>query len=200
MRKIIGLVGLIGSGKGTAGDYLIKEHGFVSASFASTLKDAVSSIFGWPRDLLEGDTPSSRSWREIPDDYWSSKLGKPVTPRWVLQYIGTDVMRNHFSDNIWILSLEKKIASSDNSTVITDVRFPNEVELIKNLGGKLVWVRRNPEPHWLETAIANKDILRADNRIHPSEYEWIGEHDYTVLWNTGSLESFYQKIDGIVSE
>lgn len=200
MRKIIGLVGLIGSGKGTAGEYLIKEHGFASASFASTLKDAVSAVFGWPRDLLEGHTASSREWREIPDRYWSSKLGKTVTPRWVLQYIGTDVMRNHFSDNIWILSLEKTLSSSDTDVVITDVRFPNEIEMIKNLGGKLVWVRRNPEPQWIETAMTNKDLLRTDTRIHPSEYEWIGVHDYTVLWNDETLESFYQKIDRVITE
>ena len=48
---IVGLVGLIGSGKGTVGDMLI-EKGFVQASFAEPLKDATASIFNWDRELL----------------------------------------------------------------------------------------------------------------------------------------------------
>ena len=53
---IIGLVGFISSGKGTCADYLVREHGFVKESFANSVKDAVSVVFGWDRQLLEGDT------------------------------------------------------------------------------------------------------------------------------------------------
>ena len=56
---LIGIIGLIGSGKGTVGDMLI-EQGFEHESFASSLKDAASSIFNWDRTLLEGITPASR--------------------------------------------------------------------------------------------------------------------------------------------
>ena len=44
---IIGFVGFIGSGKDTAADYLVNFHGFRRDSFANTLKDAVSHVFGW---------------------------------------------------------------------------------------------------------------------------------------------------------
>ena len=66
---IVGLVGLIGSGKGTVGDMLI-EQGFVQASFAEPLKDATASIFNWDRELLAGVTDDSRAWREKVDPWW----------------------------------------------------------------------------------------------------------------------------------
>ena len=57
---IIGICGLIGSGKGTVGDILV-EQGFKKVSFADKLKDGVSTIFGWDRELLEGDTDICRA-------------------------------------------------------------------------------------------------------------------------------------------
>jgi hypothetical protein len=72
---IVGLVGFIGSGKGTVADIMTTEHGFSKESFAGGVKDAASVIFGWDRKLLEGDTEESRAWRETPDEYWSEKLG-----------------------------------------------------------------------------------------------------------------------------
>ena len=55
---LIGLVGLIGSGKDTVAERLVSHHGFVRDSFAQSLKDATASIFGWDREMLEGNTES----------------------------------------------------------------------------------------------------------------------------------------------
>ena len=68
---LIGLVGLIGSGKDTVAERLVSHHGFVRDSFAKSLKDAVSNIFGWDRNLVEGNTKESRAWREQPDTFCS---------------------------------------------------------------------------------------------------------------------------------
>ena len=70
MRQIIGIAGLIGSGKDTVANHLINNHNFTSVKFADKLKDGVAAIFEWPRDLLEGDTDESREWRETPDPFW----------------------------------------------------------------------------------------------------------------------------------
>ena len=65
---IIGICGLIGSGKGTVADILVEEHKFEKISFADKLKDGVATVFNWDRSMLEGDTKESREWREKVDE------------------------------------------------------------------------------------------------------------------------------------
>ncbi len=61
---IIGICGLISSGKGTVADILVEKHNFIKLSFADKLKDGVATVFGWDRAMLEGDTVESRKWLE----------------------------------------------------------------------------------------------------------------------------------------
>jgi len=199
MKKIIGVLGWIGSGKGTVGDYLVNQHDFTAMSFAGNLKDATAAIFGWPRDMLEGDTAESRTWREQPDDFWSDRMQREVTPRWVLQYMGTDILRRQFFDDIWMAGLERKILQCSGSVVITDVRFPNEVTMLSNMGAEFIWVRRNPEPSWAHDAISNPTAMSLRSDIHPSEYEWVGARDYKVMWNDSTLPDLYDKIEKVLA-
>ena len=150
---IIGICGLIGSGKDTAADYLVNFHEFKRESFAASLKDAAAAVFGWDREMLEGRTKASREWREQVDQWWATRLNIPhLTPRWVLQYWGTDVLRGHFHDDIWIASVEHKVQQSRDNIVITDCRFPNEIKGLKEQGAKIVWIQRGIIPHWYDIA------------------------------------------------
>ena len=124
---IVGVCGFINSGKDTVADYLCTFHGYRRISFAASLKDAIASIFGWDRELLEGTTKSSREWREQVDPWWSERLGKEITPRYILQYWGTEVCRNGFHSDIWVASVENKLRKSTDNIVITDCRFANEI-------------------------------------------------------------------------
>ena len=139
---IIGVCGFIGSGKDTIADYLVNIHQFRRESFANTLKDAVSSVFGWDRTMLEGRTKQAREWREQVDEWWSKRLNQAITPRWILQYWGTEVCRKGFHDDIWIASLENKLRNSSDDVVISDCRFPNEIKAIRNQGGIVLRVVR----------------------------------------------------------
>ena len=140
---IIGICGLIGSGKGTVADILVENHGFEKLSFADKLKDGVATVFGWDRDLLEGDTDRSRIWREKEDTFWTKETGQLVTPRLVLQLFGTDCMRNGFDDSIWVSLVKQRIVDNpDNNWVIPDVRFPNEMDMIQEIGGQVWQARR----------------------------------------------------------
>ena len=162
---IVGLVGFIGSGKDTVAEHFIKA-GFERDSFAAPLKDAVAHIFNWPREMLEGDTEKSRAFREMRDTWWSSKLeDKGFTPRWALQYIGTEVLRDGFNPNIWLHSLENRyMAKGRKQTIVSDCRFKNEVGLIKTLGGYVIRVKRGPEPHWYETCLLYTSPSPRDDR------------------------------------
>ena len=190
---IIGICGLIGSGKGTVADTLVNEYKFTKLSFADKLKDGVSEVFGWDRQMLEGDTESSRYWREQPDQYWSEKFGKPTTPRWVLQYFGTEVMRGQMYDGIWVDSCIGRYKGQN--TVIADTRFPNEVKQIRERGGKIILVKRGQDPDWfvdyVEGNIEPKDI-------HTSEYAWAKEEFDFVIENNGSKDELYTKIDDLI--
>lgn len=208
---IIGVCGFIGTGKDTIADYLVNVHEFRRESFANTLKDAVGAVFGWPRDMLEGRTKSSREWREQTDTWWSERLGMDITPRWVLQYWGTEVCRKAFHDDIWIASLENKLRSSGDDVVISDCRFPNEIAAIKRAGGKVVRVIRGPDPEWYEHAVAvnagpghiswalSKDRL-ACYKIHASETAWAGTDFDAVLDNNSTMDHLYGQVNGLVQD
>ena len=206
---IIGVCGFIGTGKDTIADYLVNIHQFRRESFANTLKDAVASVFQWDRELLEGRTKHSRAWREQRDEWWSNRLGKDITPRWVLQYWGTEVFRQGFHDDIWIASLENKLRKTTDDVVISDCRFPNEIKAIKNAGGKVIRVTRGPNPEWYDLAEAvnagpkhiqwstSKTALGKYN-IHASETAWVGTEFDAVLDNNGSLDHLYTQINDLV--
>jgi hypothetical protein len=202
---IIGVCGFIGSGKDTVADYLQNFHEFRRESFASTLKDAVSSVFGWDRTLLEGRTKEAREWREQVDPWWAERLAMPtLTPRWVLQYWGTEVCRKGFHDDIWIASLENKLRRSKDSVVISDCRFPNEINSIKNAGGMIIWVKRGELPAWYNLAVeANKGHNIAAQelkrlKIHASETAWVGTNFDAIIDNNSTIEDLYNQIKNLL--
>jgi hypothetical protein len=209
---IIGVCGFIGSGKDTVADYLTNFHGFRRESFAGSLKDAVAQVFGWDRTMLEGRTKTAREWREQVDPWWSERLGMPnLTPRWVLQYWGTEVCRKAFHDDIWIAALENKLRNSKDDIVISDCRFPNEIKSIWDAGGIVVRVVRGDEPEWYQDAInfneGDRNMLFATSRsrleragIHASETAWVGTRFDHVLDNNGSIDDLFQKVKNLVGD
>ena len=205
--QVIGIVGFIGSGKDTVANMFV-EKGCIQDSFAAPLKDMCASVFGWQRELLTGDTIESRDFRETTDLYWSKKTGIPnFTPRLALQLMGTDVMRNHFNKDIWLSSLEYRILKLHKESpcvVISDARFTNELELIKHMGGKVIWVQRGELPEWFETAktastnaVSRKIMQTRYIDVHESEWNWAGFPADYIIKNDGSLEDLQLQVDNI---
>jgi hypothetical protein len=210
---IIGFVGLIGAGKDTAADYLVNFHGFRRDSFANTLKDAVANVFGWDRTLLEGRTKEAREWREQVDTWWAERLNMPnLTPRWVLQYWGTEVCRHGFHDDIWIASVENKMRKTADNIVISDVRFPNEIKAIHNAGGLVIRVKRGEDPAWFEAAASvnrgpdgNASWSLSKNKleqlkIHASETSWVGGNIDYVINNDTTIDELFSSIKNLVED
>ena len=194
---IIGICGLIGSGKGSVADILVEEHNFKKISFADKLKDGVASVFDWDRQMLEGDTDDSRKWREEKDDFWSKETGETITPRLVLQLFGTDCMRSGFFYGIWVSLVKKHLLENPGENyVIPDVRFENEAKMIHALNGHVWQVRRGPDPLWFRLY---KDLGQVPEDVHKSEWAWANIQMSAILANDGSLEDLKSLVKDLLA-
>ena len=173
----------------------------------------MAQVFGWDRVLLEGRTKQSRLWRDQVDTWWATRLNMPnLTPRLMLQLWGTEVCRRGFHDDIWIASLENKLRKITDNVVISDCRFPNEIDSIRNSGGIVVRVKRGPDPEWYNDAmqynrgeVANMawalSRAKLDNlNVHASESAWVGTNFDYVLDNNATLDHLYQQINDLLQD
>jgi hypothetical protein len=179
---IIGLTGKKSSGKDTIANYLVSKHGFIKLSFGEAVKDIVHIITGWDRDLIEGSTEESRIFRETIKHKMYNK-----TCRELMQIVGTDLFRNHFDENIWINIVINKI-NKINSYVISDVRFDNEANAIKNEGGILIKINR--------TRTSSSSSFNSD--LHISESGISIPIDFEIL-NDGISNNYMKEIDNFIN-
>jgi hypothetical protein len=134
-----------------------------------------------------------------------------ITPRWILQYWGTEVCRNHFHNDIWVASVENKLRQAKDNIVITDCRFANEVNSLKKVGAITVRVNRGQPPEWYDAAVSyNKgewgnmswSISKAKldrHNVHASEYSSVGlEYDYYID-NNGTIDELHKQINSMIN-
>jgi hypothetical protein len=172
---IIGLSGLKGSGKSTVARMLCEKYGFMELAFADPLKRGIQQMLGLTESQLYGDL----SEKEAKDEYWN------VSPRVMMQVIGTNLMRNELPkylpelQNIWIRRMEKTIQKHLTSTriVISDCRFLDEACMIRNYNGVVL-------------RICRKGMIAED--LHESE-KLAFETDHTIQ-NSGTLEDLEESV------
>lgn len=147
-------------------------------SFAHTLKKIVSILTGCKLKNLELE-----SFKRTIVPYFITKSPLDIsTYRDLLQKLGTEVFRNHFSDSIWVDSLFKDY-TEDCQWLVTDVRFTNEADEINARNGVLIRIqsdRTSTDTHTSETAL--------------DSYPWF---DY-VIDNNGTLEELIVKVRTIM--
>ena len=166
---IIGIVGFKQSGKDTFADWFVGSAGFQKYSFAKPLKQGVMNFFGWTDHQLNDPV-----LKEQVDEFWG------ISPRQALQWIGTDAMRVGLpgaypqfqaitANNIWVKRFERTVAlEPETNWIIPDVRFQNEVDAIKEIGGTLVRIHRESAvPKHIEHASEDVGLLKGiDVQIH----------------------------------
>lgn len=210
---IIGICGLASAGKDSIADFIIKDKPeFTKIKMAHHLKDVCSLLFSMDRKMLEGETPDDRIKREEIDTYWNERVYdnlKPFTPRKALQIIGTNLLRDKVCQDMWVACLEKKIKENNlKNVIIPDIRFPNEIDMIKRLNGKIIRVIRGETPDWFKKVESWQTISLSEplpmplsyyipeiNEIHTSEWQWIGyDRPDWIIKNDGSLDDLYTKV------
>ena len=189
---IIGMCGLIGTGKDTVADILVNNYNFIKVSFADKLKDGVATVFSWDREMLEGTTDESRTWREQKDEFWSRETNEHITPRLVLQMFGTDCMRNGFYNGIWVSIVKQQIINNPNKNfVIPDVRFPNEAKMIKEVNGEVWRICRGQDPQWFISYVKD-NIVPTD--VHESEWQWAKLDFDCVIHNNDTVKDLKNQV------
>lgn len=158
---LLAFTGRMGSGKDTCAEHLIQKYGFVRFAFADQLK-ALAKEIGWNGE-------------------------KDEAGRRLLQQLGNGA-RVHLGSEIWIRAMENVISNSGrkHNLVVTDVRYPNEEEWVRQKDGFLIRierpsVNRNGLEHQHVTE-KNIDAIEAD----------------LTLVNDGTIEELYHKLDAAV--
>jgi hypothetical protein len=180
---LIGITGYKRSGKDTTGEVMASILGLQRIAFADPIKDAVRAILraqgveeATIEECIDGDL------KEAPCPYLQDK-----SPRYVMQTLGTEWGRGMLGDDIWVKAALNRAANSSVGTVITDVRFPNEAEAIREAGGVVVRVFRSetePDPavclHPSEAGVASivadyalaNDLSRDDFQAEVAAFTW----------------------------
>ena len=129
MPKLIGFAGLQGSGKDSCGDVLANK-GYVKCAFASPVKLFSKQLFDLSDDQLWGDS------KNVVDDRYG------LSPRQLMQKFGTDFVRDMICKSFWVDKFAEWYKDNQYDVVVCDVRFPDEAEIIQDLGGKVFMVKR----------------------------------------------------------
>lgn len=183
MGKLIGLTGQMGSGKDTVAQFIIDNTAekCQTFSFADPLKQALSGMLQEPLDFFE-----DRTLKELESDVIPGH-----TRRELMQWFGTDVGRKNFGEDFWIRVADQRIRRGDlkvyNNLIQTSIRFDNEADWIRSLGGSIVHVIRKSNPHVTNSSHSSEKPVKTNPR------------DY-VLFNNGSLEDLENETVKIIND
>jgi hypothetical protein len=164
---IIGLTGYAQSGKDTVAKVLIEKYGYTRIAFADKIREylyemnpIIDNVAGEPIFLKE----------LIKRDDWEVAKKSPHVRR-ALQNAGV-AARKVFGDTFWIYQALSDVRPQDK-TVVTDVRFKNEADWIKDFGGQIWRVERDG------VAAINNHISENEMDTYPVDF---------TIFNNGTLE------------
>lgn len=199
--RLIGLGYKKRCGKDTAGAYLVHKHGYARRSFAEPVKDLARMILlakkynvnqeavelvihslalGW--DIPHPSVAAANLMIGLQQDPSILTDLEGDKPRRLYQYIGTDWGRAH-SSNIWVNAMRKQVSRAGCDYVITDVRFPNELHLIHQLGGIAICIERDT---------GMEDGHASENSVSADDFD-------IVIENNGTLAELYANLERAIN-
>lgn len=184
----IGLAGAKNSGKDTAAAHLVWRYGYTRLAFADRLKGAALALNPYV-DVEDGKPIRLASlvrrygW-EYAKEYVNSAGEREV--RNVLQRLGDEAGRQVHGERIWIDPVLEQIRATDGPVVVSDVRYPNEIDELRQMGFVILQVVR-------PAAGELNDVSR-----HVSERDLRSRCD-GVLWNDGTIEDLHDRLDDVLS-
>jgi hypothetical protein len=182
---IVALCGRRRSGKDTVAQYLVDARGFRHHKISQPLKDALAVLFGFDADELETDK------KEAVHPTWG------VSPRTLMQYVGTEVFRKDIQtvvpgvgESFWIRRLIEGVKKErgHEPIVISDLRFVNEYELMRREWGSRLLVMR-----------VDRFEGGAAVETHVSEREFMDIPCDVVLDNKGGVDELRKQVEAAVS-
>lgn len=177
-RLVVGLKGPKDSGKSTVAKYITDNYFWKEEYFSRPLKEIICIMTGWSMDFVNGITPEYKAQREtlVHPDYG-------MTCRQLLQFVGTNLFREKINPKMWVNIMKRRIADSSDHIVLSDCRFPEECELVKELGGIIICLER--------------DTGHADTHVSEQSFNTEGEY---VIYNNESLDDLFQQVENILFE
>ncbi len=165
----VGLIGKARCGKTTVAEHWRDRYGFEIVSFADALKETVLGALVQnppPRhisDLAGTDVA-------ITEAGWRDAIYTHRTPftRWLLQFVGTDVVRDRIDSLHWVTVGAKKIQtflSQGKKVVVPDLRFLNEAAVVRGFGGDIVRIIRTDGKGVIESGAAHASEMEMDEII-----------------------------------
>jgi len=167
---LIGVCGPASSGKDTLSNYIVTQYGGCKYAFADPLKEAAKILFNLTYDQLHS------SKKEEIDERWN------LSPRQILQRLGTEGCRDLFSDTIFITRMLQEFESYRHFPgyfVVSDVRFENERNAIRDNGGTVIHIYRKD--------IRSVNAHVTEQRLEPSAGEF-------VVTNNGSIDDMIKDV------
>lgn len=178
VNAVVGIVGKKRAGKDTVGQVFVNEHGFMRYGFADPMKAALENIFGWGAVELDGEN------KEQVDPFYG------ISPRQALQHLGTEWgqwglceafprFKETTGRKLWVNRFRKTVEFHPevHRWVVTDVRFPHEVEVLHEMGATIIEIRRE--------SLENSDA-------HASEMEMDLIEPDVVIYNDGTLQELIE--------
>lgn len=193
MPKLIGIGGKLRSGKDTIADHLVLDYDWIKMGMSEPLLDASLILNPWIRIDNPNEWYTENEFVKLSDLIESAgytKAKEQEEYRVLLQKLGTEVGRHMIGENTWVDIAARDIIAhlgEGRDVIITGIRYQNELDMIRRLGGEAWWVER-------------PGLKTIEASAHSSENGVVATDFDLMLMNVGTLTQLYAQVEREIQE